>query len=151
VVKTLFVIEDSGTPISSYVLAFYPVTRMAALFDVPPDTGLIIKSLGRTDAISALFKSKDPKAYRNEISRLMAMEIPLYVSMDLDGLEKIVDLLDGLEIFVPNPIELLDQDPVVLFPQGNNVFDGSKVRSFVTSRTRWKAGPNSCRGSNGNS
>ena len=47
VYKVLFVLEDNGVPISISVMAYYPETHRAAMFDIPGDIGKIIKSLDR--------------------------------------------------------------------------------------------------------
>ena len=41
VINTLFVVEDKGKPLCSYVLMYYPATKRAAVFDVPGSLGLI--------------------------------------------------------------------------------------------------------------
>jgi len=51
VVNTLFVIEDHKMPISTYVLMYYPVTKRAAIFDIPENLGLLIAKINRVDRI----------------------------------------------------------------------------------------------------
>jgi anionic cell wall polymer biosynthesis LytR-Cps2A-Psr (LCP) family protein len=132
IIKVLFVIEDKNAPLSSQVLMFYPVTRRSAVFDIPSETGKIIKSLGRVDQISALFKPNSPHAYRNEIGNLLGTDISLTTVISLDSLAKAADLLDGLEIFVPNAIDIKTPTDHILFPSGTLKFDGDKVRKYFT-------------------
>jgi len=42
VINVLFVIENNKMPVSTYVLMYYPVTKRAAIFDIPEDLGLLI-------------------------------------------------------------------------------------------------------------
>jgi len=51
VLNILLNIEQNNSVIGSYVILYYPPTRRASVFDVPTETGLIIKSLNRVDSI----------------------------------------------------------------------------------------------------
>jgi polyisoprenyl-teichoic acid--peptidoglycan teichoic acid transferase len=132
ILKSLFIIESEGKPILTEVLFYYPPTRRAALFDIPAETGLIISSLKRVDRISILFKPKHPEAYRQEIAKLLSTEIPLSFVISLKGLGEMVDLLDGIEVFIPNSIDLDAQGENVLFPQGATILDGDKAKTYIT-------------------
>ena len=55
ILKVLTVIEDDGMPISINVIAYYPETKRAAMFNIPANTGLIIQTLDRTDGIGAVY------------------------------------------------------------------------------------------------
>ena len=43
ILKILVVLEDAGVPISTNLIAYYPGTKRAAMFDIPGETGLIIR------------------------------------------------------------------------------------------------------------
>ena len=132
IVNVLFVLERDGKPLISHALMYYGATRRAIAFDVPGELGLIIKSLGRVDRIDALYDPRDPKAYPEEVSGLLGADIPFCISFDIDSLVKMVDLLDGVPIFIADPVRSLDSDPVVLMPSGSVVLDGAKARTFAT-------------------
>jgi anionic cell wall polymer biosynthesis LytR-Cps2A-Psr (LCP) family protein len=131
IIKAMFVLENEGKPLSTNVLFFYPESRKAAVFDIPDDTGLILKSLGRVDRIGAVFKRQDPKPYFSEVEKLLGTDIPMRFVLSVKELGEMADLLDGLELFIPNPVMMGDQDVPALFPQGTYFFDGDKVKSYV--------------------
>lgn len=131
IIKVLFVLEEKGKPLATEVLFFYPASKRAAVFDIPVDTGQLIKSLGRVDRLDAVFKPRDSKAYRFEVEKLLGTEVPMSIVLSLDQLGKISDLLDGLELFIPNSVEILGSGGATLFPQGTAFFDGDKVKSYV--------------------
>jgi anionic cell wall polymer biosynthesis LytR-Cps2A-Psr (LCP) family protein len=132
ILKILFVLHDGQQPLFTGAFFFYPPTGRAALFDIPAETGRKIDSLDRVDRISALFKAKDPEPYRAEVADLLATDIPMYFTISLEQLGQLADLMDGLELFIPNPVELETPGGNVLFPQGARAFDGEKVRDYLT-------------------
>jgi anionic cell wall polymer biosynthesis LytR-Cps2A-Psr (LCP) family protein len=130
VINTLFVIEKGKKPVSSFVLMYYPATRRAAVFDIPRDLGLIIQRINRVDRIDALYDRHRIGGFENEIEGLLGIEINFFVIFGEEELGKAVDLLEGVEIFIPSPVEIYDFPPV-LFPAGLVRLDGDKARVFV--------------------
>jgi anionic cell wall polymer biosynthesis LytR-Cps2A-Psr (LCP) family protein len=124
------VIEKGGKPVSTQLFLFYPSNGRGALLDVPGETGLIIKSLNRVDRIDVLYDKRRPKAYVDEIAGLLATSIPYWIIMDEKGLASAVDLLEGIEVFVPDPIDL-PGPPRASLPSGALVLDGDKASQFA--------------------
>ena len=60
VTNALFVVENAGKPLGTYVFFCYPNTRRGALFDIPQNVGLIIRTLNRVDRIDSVY---DPAAF----------------------------------------------------------------------------------------
>jgi anionic cell wall polymer biosynthesis LytR-Cps2A-Psr (LCP) family protein len=131
VINTLFVLEKDGKPLSSFVLMYYPATRRAAIFDIPRDLGLIIRRINRVDRIDTLYDRQKIGNYENEIAELLGIEIGFYLILGEDKLGDVVDLLEGVDLFIPSPVEQYG-DPPVLFPAGLVRLDGSKARDYVT-------------------
>jgi anionic cell wall polymer biosynthesis LytR-Cps2A-Psr (LCP) family protein len=131
VINTLFVLEKDKKPLSSFVLMYYPATRRAAIFDIPRDLGLIIRRINRVDRIDALYDQQKMGSFENEIEGLLGIEINFFVIFGERELGKVVDLLEGVEIFVPSPVEVYDSPPI-LFPAGLVRLDGDKSRVFVS-------------------
>ena len=50
--------------------------------------------------------------------------------MDMDQIERIVDLLEGVSVFIANPVDMPDE--MVFLPSGSLVLDGAKARTFLT-------------------
>jgi len=131
ILNVLFVVDLGGKPVSTELFLFYPATGRGAVLDVPGETGLIIKSLNRVDRIDALFKDGRIKPYIDEIARLLAAEVPYYIVLDATGLAIATDLLEGLELFLPQAIDSPGPPPVRL-PSGALVLDGDKVVQYAS-------------------
>jgi anionic cell wall polymer biosynthesis LytR-Cps2A-Psr (LCP) family protein len=131
VLNTLFVIEDDGKPLCSYVFMYYPATGRAAVFDIPGSLGLILQRVNRVDRIDTLYNPQRIAPFESEIERLLAIDINFSVAITVDNLVKVVDLIEGVEIFIPSPVEIYQDEPV-LFPSGVTRLDGDKARVYVT-------------------
>jgi len=132
VVNTLFVIEDHKMPISTYVLMYYPVTKRAAIFDIPENLGLLIAKINRVDRIDRVYDPARIGNYENEIEKLLGIEINFTLVITKENLVSVVDLLEGVEIFIPSAVSHRDQNGVILFPSGMTVLDGDKASLYAT-------------------
>ncbi len=141
--NVLFIIEEDGAPFSANIITYYPENKRAAMFDIPPQTGLILHSLTppRTDRIEACYIEKGKETFRREVENLTDIEIPFYVVISLDDFIKLSDFLSGLNLFIPTPVDVylesdMEAEPTleerVLLPSGSVVLDGDKIRSYVT-------------------
>lgn len=130
--KVLVVLEDKGKPVSTNIVAYYPGSKRAAMFDIPGETGLILSSLARVDRIDAVFSEKGVQAYKKEIETLTGIEVPFYLACSLDQFSRLADLLSGFSVFIPTPVDLKTDAGRVLLPSGAVTLDGDKLRSFVT-------------------
>ncbi len=130
ILNVLVILEVDGKPKTTELFLYYPATQKGALLDVPVETGLIIKRLNRVDRIDALYDPRRPKAYVDEIAKLLATEIPYWLVLDATGLSNATDLMEGLEIFVPEAVSKPGPNGVFL-PSGALVLDGDKVLQFA--------------------
>lgn len=124
------IFERGGKPASTQVFFFYPANARAALLDVPGETGLIIKSLNRVDRIDALYERRRPAAFVSEIAGLLQTELPYWIVIDEAGLRDSTDLLEGIEVFVPSPIDAGGATRALL-PSGALLLDGDKAAQFA--------------------
>jgi anionic cell wall polymer biosynthesis LytR-Cps2A-Psr (LCP) family protein len=131
VINTLFVLEGNGKPLGTYVLMYYPVTRRAAIFDIPGEVGLILQKINRVDRIDTVYEPEKVGAFENEIERLLGIDISFSFVFDTLNLGKIVDLIEGVEIFIPSPVEIYSEATPILFPSGITRLDGDKARTYV--------------------
>lgn len=127
IVNILLIIEKDGKPLATEIFMFYPANARGALLDIPPETGLIIRSINRMDRIDALYKSDDPSAYIQEIQNLTGANLNWYITMDEKGLIDIVDLLNGFQLFVPNTLVMEYDGRKAFIPSGARILDGGKV------------------------
>lgn len=126
-INVAVILERGGKPLSTEILMYYPGNARAALLDVPSETGLIIKSINRVDRIDAVYDPRSPKAFIGEVERLTGASIDWYLILDEASLSSLVDLLDGLPVFVPNRVALVENGKAVRLPSGYVNLDGAKV------------------------
>jgi anionic cell wall polymer biosynthesis LytR-Cps2A-Psr (LCP) family protein len=131
VINALFVIEKERTPVSTYVLMYYPVTKRAAIFDIPGELGLLIARINRFDRIDTVYDSERISGYENEIEKLLGIEIGFSIIITRENLASLVDLLEGIEIFIPSPVSYKGDGQVILFPSGLTVLDGDKAAAYA--------------------
>ena len=135
VIKTLFVMEDRNHVLFTDVLIYYPVSRRGALIDIVGNTGAIFQSIGRVDRIDAIYAEKGIETYREEIEKLIGMSIPITVVLRLDSFGELTDMLGGMKVFVPAPVDVQSDDGVrLLLPSGAVTLDGDKIVTYLTYR-----------------
>jgi anionic cell wall polymer biosynthesis LytR-Cps2A-Psr (LCP) family protein len=131
VISTLFIIESGDKPLASYVCMYYPATKRAAVFDIPGSLGLIIERINRVDRIDTVYEPQRPAPYEYEIEKLLGVDISFSIIISMENLGKIVDLIEGVEIFIPSPVEVYQDEPV-LFPSGLTRLDGDKSKLYIS-------------------
>ena len=131
VINSLFVIEDQGVPLCTYVLMHYPATRRASVFEIPGSVGLILRNIRRVDRIDTIYDQRRINNFKNEIEGLLGVDIPHSFVMTLENLGKIVDLIEGVEVFIPASVNIFQDDPI-LFPSGITRLDGDKAKLYIT-------------------
>jgi anionic cell wall polymer biosynthesis LytR-Cps2A-Psr (LCP) family protein len=134
IINTLFIIEDRGKPLASYVLLYYPGTGKAAIFDVPGEVGLILRGINRVDRIDTLYDPQKVSVFEAEVENLLGIDINFHVIFSTAQLVQAVDLIEGVEIFIPAPVEIYDEAGSIFFPSGLTRLDGDKARSYITYR-----------------
>jgi anionic cell wall polymer biosynthesis LytR-Cps2A-Psr (LCP) family protein len=132
VINTLFVFEGDTKPLGTYVLMYYPGTKRAAIFDIPGEMGLILQKINRVDRIDTVYDPQRITTFENEIERLLGVDIGFTFVLDTSGLGKVVDLVEGVDIFIPSPVEIYSETKPILFPSGITRLDGDKARTYVT-------------------
>jgi anionic cell wall polymer biosynthesis LytR-Cps2A-Psr (LCP) family protein len=131
-ISTLFILENQKKPLSSYVLFYYPPTRRAAIFDIPGEVGLIISRINRVDRIDMVYDPARPALFEGEIEKFLGIDINFSVTIELENLGRVVDWIEGVELFIPDPVEIYEKDGTILFPHGKTRLDGDKSRRYVT-------------------
>ena len=132
VINTLFVIEKDGEPFSSYVLMFYPVTRRAAVFDVPVSIGGLMQRINRVDRIAAVYDPQRIGPFQNEVENLLGISISFSIVITLENMGKITDLIRGVEVFIPSQVNEYQDGQHILFPSGRVFLDGAKAKVYIT-------------------
>ncbi|MDR0539827.1 MAG: LCP family protein [Spirochaetaceae bacterium] len=131
-INTLFVLEYEKKPLCTYVLLYYPATKRSAVFDIAGETGILLRKINRVDRIDTSYNPRTINQYVQEIERLLDLDINYEIIFELHNLGNIVDLLEGVTIFIPSPVELYNGSDSVLFNSGYTTLDGSKTRLYLT-------------------
>ncbi|MDR1308124.1 MAG: LCP family protein [Treponema sp.] len=131
VINILFVLEKEGAPLGSYVVMYSPMNNRAAAISVPGDVGLILKTSDRVDRIDSVYDPGNIETFQREIEGLLELKIAYSVVFETEKLSKIIDVIEGVEIFIPNAIEIYGEEPL-LFPSGNTRLDGDKGITYIT-------------------
>lgn len=136
VVRVLNVLEDDdGSVIFTNVLIYYPVSGKAAAVNIPGNTAAIFQSLERVDRIDQVFKEKGYETYKSEIEKLLACKIPFYMSIKFSDFIKVSDILGGMRLFVPAPVDSVSENGERwLLPSGAVTLDGDKVSTYIKYR-----------------
>jgi anionic cell wall polymer biosynthesis LytR-Cps2A-Psr (LCP) family protein len=132
VITVLYVIEKEGKPLSTFVLLYYGKTQKAAIFDVPGELWVLIRRINRYDRIDAVYESGKVSAYEAEIERLLGLDIAFTVVIGIENLGKAVDLIEGVEVFIPSKVAIYDEDNMVFFPSGICRLDGDKSKVYIS-------------------
>ena len=97
------------------------------------NTGAIFKSLGRVDRIDAIYTEKGIDVFKSEIENLIGQPVPFYLEMSLSNFSDLTDMLGGLKVFVPAPVDVkTDDGERWLLPSGSVTLDGSKINTYLT-------------------
>ncbi len=131
-IPVVFLVSEDDSLLFTELFLYDSTTGKAAIFDIPGEWGDVIDSLGRMERIDILYEYGNPGAYIAKLEDLLAIELPYYIEMSLGGVERVVDLLEGIDLFIANPVEITDDEDFVLLPSGSLTLDGSKIRTFVS-------------------
>ncbi len=131
ILKVLVVIKDENKALSTNIIAYYPETKRAVMFDIPANTGMIIQSLNRTDGIGAVYTEKGIMQYKSEVEKLTGISLPFYLTISLEEFSTITDMLGGLSVFIPTPVDINTEAMRVLLPSGSVTLDGDKIHDYL--------------------
>ena len=132
VIKTLVVMEDKNRVLFTDVFIYYPVSQRGALINILENTGAIFSSLGRVDSIETVYLEKGIDAYKSEIEKLVGQSIPFYINLNLTKFGELTDMLGGMKVFIPSPIDAKNDDGERwLLPSGVVSLDGDKIQSYL--------------------
>ena len=130
-----FNVGKGNTLFFSELLIFSPDTYKAAIFNIPSNYRTVIESISKIDRLDVLFDFKKPDKMVKKIESIVNIPVDFYVNIDPDNLIKIVDLLSGLELFIANPFEVINDDEIILLPSGSNILDGEKTLVYLSAES----------------
>jgi anionic cell wall polymer biosynthesis LytR-Cps2A-Psr (LCP) family protein len=110
---------------------YHPDTNRGAIIYIPGNVGMIIESLKKVDRIDALYERGNLDLLIDKVEELVAVDIPFFIDLQDSEVRNQVDLLGGLELFIPNPVDTSFAGGRVLLPSGSVILDGDKIRDFI--------------------
>jgi len=130
-ISVALIVEDDERPVVTELFYYHPETRKGALLNLPEDTGAIIKSLNRVDRIDAVYDSENVPEYLKQVAVLTGIDSDFHIVISTDELVRIVDYLEGVEIFLSNPVDIQTESGFVLLPSGSVTLDGDKALEYL--------------------
>lgn len=142
VVKSLVMVEDEGRLLFSGLFLCYPESGRGAFVTIPENTGGIYASLkdddgsrGRVDRIDEVYAENGLAPFKAEVEKLVDQKISFVLEISLSNMERLADLLGGLSVFIPSPIdERGENGEAWLLPSGSVRLLGDKTRVYMTYR-----------------
>ncbi len=132
-INVLMIFEQGGKPVSTQLLMFYPTRSKAAILDIPANTAVILKTIKRMDRIDYTYRRGNPKTYITEVSSYLDIQIHGYLLWDEASMARMIDLLDGVQLFIPSVILQPGPDGIRL-PGGAVTLDGDKAAQYLRYR-----------------
>jgi anionic cell wall polymer biosynthesis LytR-Cps2A-Psr (LCP) family protein len=126
-----FFVSDDNELLFTELFFYNPNTHKGAILDIPSEVGSILQSESRIDRIEVLYEPGKIGDIKRKIEDLIGTEIPYYVEMSIEDVEHAVDIIEGVEMFIANPVEDISREKIVLLPSGSMVLDGGKIRTFL--------------------
>lgn len=142
VVKSLVLVEDEGRLLFADLFLCYPESGRGALVTIPENTGGIYASLkdedgsrGRVDRIDEVYAEKGLAPFKAEVEKLVDQKISFVLEISLSNMERLADLLGGLSVFIPSPVdERGENGEAWLLPSGSVRLLGDKTRAYMAYR-----------------
>lgn len=129
VLSAVITVEEDDQVILSQVLVINGETNKGALIDIPNNTGTIIESKKKFSSVASIYNEIGVNSYREKISDILALNIPFHITISRSGFMELIDLLDGLDLFISKSLE--DQSHNFSIPSGSVVLEGDKVDQYI--------------------
>ena len=118
------------------LLRFDPDKNKIVVLSIPRDTKAYIEGYGTTKINAANYKG-GPALSAKTISNLLAgVTIDRYVRVNVQGVEKLIDALGGVTVYVPKDMKYTDysQHLYINLEEGKQHLDGNKAIQFLRFR-----------------
>ncbi len=129
-IKLLLIVRGKEHSGFSEAIFFQSGTGKAAVIDVPMNTAVMLENKSRIDRIDTGFDASNPETYLARVEKLFNQEIPYYIYVDSENYQKIIDLVEGVNLFIANPVETSFRGETALLPSGSVTLDGAKAITY---------------------
>ncbi len=133
------VVVNNGNKTDTLSLSFYnPKTKKLAHILIPTKTRLKVDYDDKPvyDSVQSMYNRGGMKVVTETIERITKTEFPFYLAYDLRDVEKLVDLLEGLEVIIPESMNYTDAEEglFINITKGSQILDGAKVKQLLQYR-----------------
>ena len=130
---------DNGGKLTDTIIVgtYDPKNQKASLLSIPRDTfvGKNAKSGTGSDKINALYQ-KSPEKTLEKVNEITGLNIKYYMVIDNQALIKLVDVIGGVNFYVP--IDMVYDDPSqdlhINLKEGQQTLDGDKAEQLLRYR-----------------
>jgi anionic cell wall polymer biosynthesis LytR-Cps2A-Psr (LCP) family protein len=130
-INILFMISDKDQLQFLELFMLNPQTKKGGLFFVPPNLATKIEKLNLYNSIAYLYKPENGEAIQQKLEATLDIPIHFYIDLTYDNISRLVDLIEGLEVFISNPIDEVVKDERILLPAGSVTLDGDKIIQYI--------------------
>ncbi|HOQ01427.1 MAG TPA: LCP family protein [Acetivibrio clariflavus] len=113
---------------------YNPTTAKINILSIPRDTKVRIKN--KTSKINAAYPLGGGELAIESVSNLLGVDIDYYVYVDTSTFRKIIDILDGVDYYVPEDMDYDDplQNLHIHLKKGQQRLNGEKAEQFMRFR-----------------
>lgn len=121
---------EQGRSDSIVVATINPNTQKMLLLSIPRDTYAEIVGNGTSDKINHAYAFGGTEMSINTVQRLLDIPIDYYITVNMAGIQEIVDVIGGIEVESPLAFSLNGET----FSEGTNHLDGASALAFARMR-----------------
>lgn len=118
------------------LVRFHPDDGTVTILSLPRDTRTYVEGLGTTKLNSANYYGGPALTARSVSDLLGEIRIDRYVRINVQGVEKLIDALGGVEVYVPYDMKYQDdsQHLYIDLKEGEQRLDGEQALQFLRFR-----------------
>jgi polyisoprenyl-teichoic acid--peptidoglycan teichoic acid transferase len=131
---TLFIFSQADKPLFFEVFLYNPDTRKGSLFYIPANVGGVIANINKVDGIDVLYRRANPAPLAQKIEQLTGVRLQTVIDIGMEDAGRLVDLMGGVDVFIPNPVDMTQDGRRILLPSGSVSLDGEKAQDFISYR-----------------
>ena len=126
----------SGLSDSMLLLRFDPNRDYVSVLSIPRDTKTLVPGRGVTKINSANYHGGPALAAEAASNLLNDVTIDRYIRVNVQGIEKLIDALGGVNMYVPQDMKYTDhsQHLYINLKKGQQYLDGDKALQFLRFR-----------------
>ncbi|MFQ3620071.1 MAG: LCP family protein [Spirochaetales bacterium] len=127
------IMVHDGKALQFTQLFFYNTsTGRGALLDVPNNLGVLLPKIRKVGRIDTLYKVHLIESFRDALEGVIEGDIPFYWELSYQQMERLIDLLGGIEVFIANSLQMDAEGKKIYLPAGNLQLDGGKAMVFLS-------------------